>query len=202
MVEAARNFYFAAGVPPENIEFDFRSQGGHAFLTADKGTACDKSAPPFVENCGYDQAGEILRFIYGTLAPKGAARPENFVTFAQGDYAASSASLADAGVVYIPSACRTEPGCRVHIVFHGCGQSRAQVGDAAIRDTGFADWAETNKIVVLFPQAAASALNPLSLLGLVGLYGPRFPDARRAANRGRGGMLTRLAQAPAANKPQ
>ena len=160
VVEAARNFYLAAGVPAGNIEFVVENPGGHAFLSADKGAACDKSASPYVDNCGYDQAGAILRFIYGTLAPKGVARPENFLTFAQGDYAASSATLADEGVVYVPSACRTEAHCRVHIVFHGCGQSRAQVGDAAIRDTGFADWAETNRIVVLFPQAAASALNP------------------------------------------
>ncbi len=90
VVEAARNFYLAAGVPAGNIEFVVKNPGGHAFLSADKGAACDKSASPYVDNCGYDQAGAILRFIYGTLAPKGVARPENFLTFAQGDYAASA----------------------------------------------------------------------------------------------------------------
>jgi hypothetical protein len=130
VVEAARNFYLAAGVPAENVEFDFRSVGGHAFLTADKGAACDRSLSPYVDNCGYDQAGAILRFIYGPLAPKGTARPENFITFAQGGYAAPDATLAEEGVVYVPSACRAEAGCRVHIVFHGCEQSRALVGDA------------------------------------------------------------------------
>ena len=200
VTEAARNFYLAAGVPTENIEFVFRNPGGHAFLTADKGAACDRSAPSFIDNCGYDQAGAILRFIYGALAAKGAARPENFITFAQGDYAASSAALSNEGVVYVPAACRAEAGCRVHIVFHGCGQSRTQAGDAAIRDTGFADWAETNKTIVLFPQAASSALNPNSCWdwwGYTGLdYLTRDAPQIEAVN----AMLRRLAQLPAPGK--
>ncbi len=202
VVEAARNFYLAAGVPAENIEFVFKNPGGHAFLTADKGAACDNSAPPYVDNCGYDQAGAILRFLTGTLAPKGAARPENFIAFAQRDYASSSATLADEGIVYVPSACRAEAYCRVHIVFHGCGQSRAQVGDAVIRETGFADWAETNKIVVLFPQAASSALNPYACWDWWGYTGLDFLTRDAPQIEAVEAMLTRLAQAPAANKPQ
>ena len=196
VVEAARNFYLAAGVPAGNIEFVVKNPGGHAFLSADKGAACDKSASPYVDNCGYDQAGAILRFIYGTLAPKGVARPENFRAFAQGDYAPSSATLADEGAVYVPSACRTEAHCRVHIVFHGCGQSRAQVGDAAIRDTGFADWAETNRIVVLFPQAASSALNPQACWDWWGYTGLDFLTRDAPQIEAVQAMLARLAQAP------
>jgi poly(3-hydroxybutyrate) depolymerase len=196
VAEAARNFYLAAGTPAENVEFVFRDPGGHAFLTADKGAACDVSASPFVDNCGYDQAGEILRFIYGTLEPKGVARPENFVTFAQGGYAPSGAALADEGVAYVPSACREQAHCRVHVVFHGCLQSRALVGDAVIRDTGFADWAETNRIVVLFPQAAASALNPQSCWDWWGYTGIDFLTRDAPQIKAVEAMVARLAQAP------
>jgi poly(3-hydroxybutyrate) depolymerase len=196
VTEAARNFYLAAGVPGENIEFVFKNPGGHAFLTADKGAACDRSAPPFIDNCGYDQAGAILRFIHGPLAPKGAARPENFIAFAQTRYAASSATLADEGVVYVPSACRAEAGCRVHIVFHGCEQSRAQAGDAVIRDTGFADSAETNRIIVLFPQVASSALNPNSCWDWWGYTGLEYLTRDAPQIEAVYAMLKRLAQAP------
>jgi poly(3-hydroxybutyrate) depolymerase len=196
VTEAARNFYLAAGVPAENVEFVFKNPGGHAFLTADKGAACDRSAPPFIDNCGYDQAGAILRFIYGPLAPKGAARPENFIAFAQGDYAASSATLSDEGVVYVPSTCRAEAGCRTHIVFHGCGQSRAQADDAVIRDTGFADWAETNRIIVLFPQAASSALNPQACWDWWGYTGLDFLTRDAPQIKAIEAMLKRLALAP------
>jgi hypothetical protein len=160
VVEAARDFYLAAGVPEANIEFAYDGRGGHAFLTAGGGKACGESGPPFVNNCGYDQAGAVLSWFYGPLAPKGTAKDENFIVFAQSYYAASSASLADEGSAYVPAACRTKPRCRVHVVFHGCKQSQAEIGGAVIRDTGFADWAETNDFIVLFPQAAHSALNP------------------------------------------
>jgi poly(3-hydroxybutyrate) depolymerase len=195
VTEAARDFYLAAGVPAQNVEFVFKNPGGHAFLTADKGAACDRSAPPFIDNCGYDQAGAILTSVYGPLAPKGTARTENFISFAQGDYAASSATLAEEGVVYVPPACRAEARCRVHIVFHGCGQSRAEVGDAVIRDTGFADWAETNRIIVLFPQAASSALNPNACWDWWGYTGLDFLTRDAPQIEAVEAMLKRLGQA-------
>ncbi len=197
VVEAARNFYLAAGVPPENVSFVFRNPGGHAFLTAGEGDACDKSTSPYIDNCHYDQAEAILRLFYGALAPKAPARAENFIAFAQGDYASSNAMLADEGVVYVPSACRAEGHCRVHIVFHGCEQSRAQVGDAVVRETGFADWAETNKFVVLFPQAAASALNPQTCWDWWGYTGLDFLTRNAPQIEAVEAMLTRLSQTPA-----
>ncbi len=197
VIEAARNFYLAAGMPSENVSFVFKNPGGHAFLTAGKGDACDKTASPYIDNCHYDQAEAILRFIYGTLAPKAPARAENFITFAQGDYASSGATLADEGVVYVPLACRADGHCRVHIVFHGCEQSRDRVGDAVIRETGFADWAETNKIVVLFPQAAASALNPQTCWDWWGYTGLDFLTRDAPQIKAVEAMLTRLSQTPA-----
>ena len=48
----------------------------------------------------------------------------------------------------------------MHIAFHGCAQNRAAVGDAFVRDTGFARWADGNRLIVLFPQTASGATNP------------------------------------------
>jgi poly(3-hydroxybutyrate) depolymerase len=174
VVEAARDFYLAAGVPAASIEFVFNGHSGHAFLTAGRGEACEKSDPPFVNNCHYDQAGAILSLFYGPLAPKGTGKDGNFITFTQSDYAPSGAVLADEGSAYVPAACRAQPRCRVHIVFHGCKQSQAEVGGAVIRDTGFADWADTNNLIILFPQAAASPLNPLTCWDWWGYSGRSF----------------------------
>ena len=201
VVEAARDFYLAAGVPTENIEFVTKEPGGHAFLTDGKGEACGKSDPPYVSNCHYDQAGEILRFIYGALAPRGAAKSENFLIFEQDPYAPASATLADEGVAYIPSACQAGAHCRVHIVFHGCKQSRSDAGDALIRDFGFADWAETNKIVILFPQIAASTLNPNACWDWWGYTGQDFLTRDAPQIKAVEAMLSRLAETPAANPP-
>jgi poly(3-hydroxybutyrate) depolymerase len=195
VVEAARDFYLAAGVPEANIGFVYNDRGGHAFSTADRGEACDKSGPPYVNNCRYDQAGAILSLFYGSLAPKGTAKGGNFIVFAQSEYAAPSAALADEGSAYVPAACRTTPRCRVHIVFHGCKQSLAQVGSAVIRDTGFADWAETNNLIVLFPQAAPSALNPLACWDWWGYTGLGFLTRGAPQIEAVEAMLQRLAQA-------
>jgi poly(3-hydroxybutyrate) depolymerase len=194
VVEAARDFYLAAGVPAANIEFVFNRRGGHAFLTAGRGEACEKSDPPFVNDCNYDQAGTILGLFYGPLAPKGAAKDGNFITFAQSDYAPSRAALAEEGSAYVPAACRAQPRCRVHIVFHSCKQSQAEVGGAVIRDTGFADWAETNNLVVLFPQVAASTLNPLSCWDWWGYTGLGFLTRTAPQIKAVEAMLLRLGE--------
>jgi hypothetical protein len=174
VVQAAKDFYVAAGVPPVNIEFVSDKPGGHAFSTVSAGGACERSDPPYVNKCGYDQAGDILSFIYGALEAKGQAQAGDFKPFDQSAYAPSDASLAAKGVVYVPPACREQAGCRVHVVFHGCNQSQADVGDAVIRETGFADWAAANKLIVLFPQAASSSLNPYTCWDWWGYTGLDF----------------------------
>jgi poly(3-hydroxybutyrate) depolymerase len=49
---------------------------------------------------------------------------------------------------------------RLHIVLHGCEQARETMGDAFIKESGFARYADTNRLVILFPQIAASVVNP------------------------------------------
>jgi poly(3-hydroxybutyrate) depolymerase len=194
VVKAARDFYLAAGVPSSNIEFVSNKLGGHAFSTVNQGGSCERSDPPYVNNCNYDQAGDILHFIYGPLESRGSAQPDDFRPFSQGAYASSDASLADEGIVYVPQACRSQGHCRVHIVFHGCKQSRAEVGDALIRESGFADWAAANRMIVLFPQAAPSSLNPSSCWDWWGYTGLDFLSKDAPQMKAIAGMLAALAK--------
>ncbi len=158
---------------------------GHAFVTDAEGLACSASSRPYVVDCDYDQAGDLLAHIYGPLNPRSDAPSGTFVTFDQRPFTEGldTHGLADEGTVYIPTACATSERCRVHIAFHGCAQNKEAAGDAFVRDTGFARWADTNRLIVLFPQAETSAINPQALLGLVGLHGARLSDARGAADR-------------------
>ena len=80
--------------------------------------------------------------------------------FDQGAFAEPGDGFADEGVVYVPKSCSEQPGCRVHIALHGCEQSREAVGDTFIKDSGYAEVADTNRIIVLFPQVKASTVNP------------------------------------------
>ncbi len=156
------------------LDFISGKDGGHAFLSDKAGNDCSSSETPYVDNCHYDQAGAILNFIYGNLSPKGKAVEGNFITFDQDRYGSEDANLASEGVAYVPTACRSKGACKVHVVFHGCNQSRKDVGDALTHGTDYADWAETNNIIVLFPQAAPSTLNPLTCWDWWGYTGLNF----------------------------
>jgi hypothetical protein len=161
VVEAAKRFYEAAGVPAASVTL-VEKEGGHAFLTETEGTACGLSKDPYVSDCDYDQAKAILEWIYGTpLADPSPSPTGKFITFDQSTFNTGIANgLAAEGVVYAPEDCVSHPGCRLHIALHGCDQARETVGDAFIEKTGFAHYADTNRLVVLFPQIAGSVVNP------------------------------------------
>ena len=162
IVKAAAELYAALGVPPAQIKLVSDVPAGHAFVTVDKGLACGKTGEPYVTDCDYDPARDLLGHIYGTLQPRSGEPSGEFVTFDQQEFTRdlSGHGLDQAGVIYIPKSCRAARGCRVHIAFHGCNQQRAKAGDAFIKDSGFANWADANRIVVLFPQVSPSTINP------------------------------------------
>ncbi|MGZ5889593.1 MAG: extracellular catalytic domain type 2 short-chain-length polyhydroxyalkanoate depolymerase [Hyphomicrobium sp.] len=162
IVASAKEFYEALGVPDANIEYVSNIPAGHAFVTEDKGPACDYSGRPYIVDCHYDQAGALLKQIYGPLNPRSAEPTGTFQVFNQNPFTKDldNPGLSDEGIAYVPSACAADDGCRVHVAFHGCGQNRTFVGDTFARDSGFARWADTNNIIVLFPQTAATPLNP------------------------------------------
>jgi poly(3-hydroxybutyrate) depolymerase len=161
VVEAAKRFYEAVGVPEASVTL-VEKQGGHAFMTESDGTACGLSKEPYVSDCDYDQAKAILEWIYGPpLADPSPSPTGKFITFDQTPFSKGVANgLASEGVVYVPAECQNQPGCRLHITLHGCEQARETVGDAFIKSSGFARYADTNRLVILFPQVTGSVVNP------------------------------------------
>jgi len=159
VVRAAASFYKQAGVDPGNIAL-IEKTGGHAFLTEQGGAACGISAAPYVSDCDYNQAQALLAWIYGPLNAPSPQPSGRFIQFDQGDYGRPGDGLADEGVVYVPGSCLEQPDCRVHIALHGCEQSREAIGDTFIKDSGFTAIADANRLVILFPQAEASTVNP------------------------------------------
>jgi poly(3-hydroxybutyrate) depolymerase len=115
-----------------------------------------------VSSCSYDAAGKALAQIYGTLSPAATTLSGTFVTLAQGDFISSpsSHSLADTAYAYVPASCAAGEQCRVHISFHGCVQEAASVSDAYYKHAGFNEWADTNHLIVLYPQTIASDVSP------------------------------------------
>jgi poly(3-hydroxybutyrate) depolymerase len=160
VVEAAANFLKEVGVKADNVTL-VEKEGGHAFITEQGGAACGVTATPYVSDCDYDQAKAILTWIYGPLAEPSAEPKGRFILFDQQPFSEPGDGFADEGVVYVPPSCTEQPGCRVHIALHGCQQSREAVGDDFIKESGYAEIADTNRLIILFPQVKASAaVNP------------------------------------------
>ena len=162
IVAAAVELYRNLGVPADNIKFVSNIAAGHGFVAEANGSACERTQSPYVVDCDYDQAGELLKQIYVNLSAPSTAPAGAFMVFDQRPFLADlhDHGLADQGMAYVPTPCRAEPGCRVHIAFHGCGQSLLTIGDIFVRESGLARWADTNRLIVLFPQVDPGPLNP------------------------------------------
>ena len=164
IVIAAAEVYLRLGVPKEHMKTGPVLEAGHGFVTEPATGDCGSSASPFVVHCGYDQAGDLLAHIYGRLEPRAPVAKGYLIAFSQKPFVEGlfGASMAENGAAYIPAACREQAGCRVHVAFHGCQQAQKTVGDAFVSGTGFAAWADTNKIILLFPQVDADPfVNPM-----------------------------------------
>jgi hypothetical protein len=90
--------------------------------------------------------------------------------FNQTKYIVGGASLMNTGFVYIPTACQENNGsnCTLHISFHGCNQNVYAIGDAYVSHIGLNAWAESNKLIVLYPQAATSIKSPSACFVCIG----------------------------------
>ncbi len=129
---------------------------GHAMLSSDDtaANACATSEPPFINHCdGIDAPGQLLAQLLGPLAPKADAARGDLIAFDQTPFndVAGALGLGQTGYVYIPSGCRAG-GCRLHVAFHGCRQSADQIGRRYVEGAGYNRWAESNRLIVLYPQ--------------------------------------------------
>ncbi len=180
-IEKGRDLYLALGVPAQSIVFEDRSgpaaHAGHSWVTMAYGSSCSANAPPYINDCFYDQAGAELKAIYGAnLTPAAGNATGRLIAFDQtefvSDKAAAANGLSKTGYLYVPKAC--EPGapnlCRLQVALHGCTQSAEDLGDVFITRNGLNEWADSNRIIVLYPQAHATTVAELpSSLWLTGL---------------------------------
>jgi poly(3-hydroxybutyrate) depolymerase len=171
-VELGASLYRTLGVPASQIKFRDRdlpgAGAGHSWVTKNFGNRCDANQSPFINDCLYDQAGEMLQTLYGPLQSP-AVQPEGrIVAFDQREFVPGSATaangLSDTGYLFVPKACETgalQP-CRLIVALHGCLQSTEVLGAEFYTKVGVNEWADTNRIVVVYPQAHATTVAELS----------------------------------------
>lgn len=168
---------------------------GHAMVTEVSGNRCDETSKPFINDCDYDAAGQLLRHLLGTLAPPSARPAGQVMKFDQASYGGYDASMDDEGYAYIPDACAAG-GCRVHVAFHGCRQNAAAVSEAFVRGAGYNRWADSNRLIVLYPQTISRywpIFNPKGCWDWWGYTGPGYHTRDGAQIRAVKAMIDRLA---------
>lgn len=159
-MDAARDYY-RYFVDPANIVYDNQTPAGHAWISPLGPNPCAATQSPFVNDCGKDPEETFLTMFYGGLKPKAAgALSGQFLAVDQTEFVddrnPAAHSLDANGWLYVPASCSRGERCRVHVAFHGCNQSFSKVGDQFFRRTNLNEWADTNRILVLYPQAAAN----------------------------------------------
>ena len=124
--------------------------------------------------------------------------------YADGD--AYGIGMADSGYAYVPRACEAER-CRIHVAFHGCRQSVEAIGEQFVREAGYNRWADTNRLIVLYPQTIARngwgiqdgrfsfVYNPRGCWDWWGYTGPQYATQAGAQIKAVKAMVGRLGEA-------
>lgn len=187
-MNAVQTQYTNNGVTAANLQYVKRDSTAHVFPTDFDSTGnngCSSTASPYISNCGYDGAKAVLTQFYGTLnARNDSPSAGNYIEFDQTAFT-TNAGMAATGWVYVPANCASGATCRIHVALHGCQQNYGNIGDKFVKNTGYTRWADTNSIVVLFPQtqvdngshstpASGSIANPNACFDWVGWYGSNF----------------------------
>lgn len=132
---------------PSNVKFVANDGAAHVFPTNIDGegnNACNESESPYIANCGYDGAGEVLKWLYGErLNPRSSGKLSgSIIPFAQtGTFGAPG--LADTGFLYVPKNCQRDDisVCKLHVALHGCTMNYEQIGDKFLTNTQYNLWA-------------------------------------------------------------
>lgn len=135
----------------------------HGMPTVVGDGACEEIVTPFLNNCGYDAAGELLKSITAITNERSDQADGELITVTQPG--AAEAEMLDEALLFVPSACAAGESCGLHIAFHGCQQSTAFVDDAFARTAGYNEWASNNDLLVLYPQVSSSRVAPINPLG-------------------------------------
>ncbi len=152
--------FYTSFTAPANIFYKDNLPAAHSQVTDSWGQACSQTGGDFINNCGYDAAGQILQHIFGTLSQRNTGTLAGTIQqFDQSEFYAgslSSISMAQYGYAYVPASCAAQQPCRVHVAFHGCKQYAGAINSDYYAHAGYNEWADTNNLIVLYPQTTSS----------------------------------------------
>jgi poly(3-hydroxybutyrate) depolymerase len=172
-VSDALERWLSSIAPPSRVFYRDDLPAAHAQISPSCGAGscqpCAQTGGDFINTClvageAYDPAGAALQMFYGPLQRTATETLHGRLqSFAQDPFVsvrghaplldAGDIAMGETGYVYVPDDCSNGAPCRLHIAFHGCLQSADVLEDRFARLAGFNEWADANRIVVLYPQA-------------------------------------------------
>ncbi|MFO1414032.1 MAG: hypothetical protein U1F10_09045 [Burkholderiales bacterium] len=173
----AANLYYETSVVAKHVlptDF-FSSRLMTCAITGGPNTASQSGGG--LANCGFDGAGASLVWLYGPLVPRAGEQPGGqIVGFDQSRFISRDKGMDEIGFLYVPTACAAGAACRLHVFLHACNAGYYTIGEPFYAEwSGHSRWAETNNIVLLFPQAYPdSVLNPTGCWDTNGIYDEQF----------------------------
>jgi len=138
---------------------------GHAWVTPYGTNACGATGSPYLNNCGTDPEHDLLATLLGSVNAENTGPLTGTLTrFDQNAYAiggsAAALDMSGAGFAYVPKSCAAGSACRLLVALHGCAQGYDTVGTAFVDRANLDQYADTNDMIVLYPQATSGASNP------------------------------------------
>jgi poly(3-hydroxybutyrate) depolymerase len=162
-----------------NVKYNKTSSAGHAWVSPIGPNECSSTQSPYVNNCGDDDpVGEMLTHLSGSVQPPStSALTGKLIQFDQNQHVpggdAAAVSMGKEGFAYVPQACETGP-CKLMVTLHGCYQYFGLVGNA-LMDKGYLnEYADTNNMIVLYPQATTMTGNPRGCWDWWGYQSPQY----------------------------
>lgn len=173
--EALIKLYETIGV--DKLKIKVLEDAGHGLPVMSGGLDKSRTSTPFLINCDFEASHQALEHIYGQniLIPfKASTTPAGkLLDFDQRPFKKAFGKLdflANQAYVYLPPAALNGERCGVHLALHGCQQSVQFIGKDFINNSGFMDWADKNKLIILFPQTQKTLKNPFACWDWVGIY--------------------------------
>lgn len=171
--------YYSGFVTEGNITSMFSLPAAHCFPTDDYGNKCSYFGPPYICNCNFSAARDILKHVYPgspDLKKPHSYIPENLFDFDQSEFIIDGITSMDSiGYIYVPTACQSKKTpCKLHIAFHGCRQGRMYLDNEFAAHSGYSQYAEELNIIVIFPQIINSTLNPQGCWDWWGYTSPAY----------------------------
>ena len=147
-----------------NVRFDNTFPAAHGWESPDGELDCGTNGSPYMVKCSangsvYDSVKTWLTMFLGTLNPRNNGKLQGtLATFDQTAFGASTnVSMSPTGSIFVPKSCAQGKRCGFVLALHGCLQQSALIGDRWVREAGINEWADSNDLVVLYPDTVASS---------------------------------------------